>query len=165
MIDVQALRQLKAQLLAKFSDSRLDSVMRCTIELNSRMRSTAGRANYTQNKIILNNRLLSDNPDHLEQTFVHELAHLISYALHGRAGTGHGPNWKRVMRTLGYSPDRTHSLDTSGLRRVHSVKGIARCSCRTYNLKARRFNKILRGAKYRCLLCMTHLEIVDDLRK
>lgn len=162
-MDFNQLDELKALLLSKLEDNpRITHVRDCKIEINPKMRSTAGRAYYRKNKIMMNERLLTDNPHEIEKTFAHELAHLISFALYGEAGKGHGTNWKRVMKQLGYEPDRTHDLDVSAYARKHSVKAYAKCQCSTFALKARRVNKILRGAKYRCLKCSTHLELVTD---
>ncbi len=161
MINVSDLKALRAKLLAKFNDVRLTKVETCQIEINNRMRSTAGRATISLNRIQLNGRLLSNNPEHLEQTFAHELAHLISYALYGATdGSGHGSNWQRVMHTMGYSPDRTHSLDVSGLRHEHKAVAKAKCLCGLHILKARKYNKIMRGSRYRCLKCTQIIELV-----
>lgn len=162
MINFNQLDEFKALLLSKFDSPAMVKIRECKIELNPRMRSTAGRAFYRSNKIQLNERLLTDNPQDIEQTFAHELAHLISYALYGDAGKGHGSNWRRVMKQLGYEPDRTHDLDVSAYARRHPVKAYAKCKCSVYPLKARRINKILLGSKYRCLKCSTHLELVTD---
>lgn len=164
-MDLNLIQSIKARLLAQFNSPEVTNVVgSCNIILCPKMRSTAGKAIYNKNTIKLNIRLLKRHPDHLEQTVAHELAHLISVALYGlEAGRGHGTNWQNVMRRLGFSPDRTHSLDTSGLRRTHEVKGKAKCSCRTFELKARRFNKILNGAKYRCLNCGSHLELLNEV--
>jgi SprT protein len=155
------LEQLKETLLSKIQDPKLETVKACKIEINNRMRSVAGKANYKFNKVILNGRLLGDNPEHIEQTFAHELAHLISVALYGiKEGRGHGQAWRTTMIRLGYNPDRCHKLDVSKYRRRHKVKGYARCSCKTHELKAKMFNKILNDiSKFKCLICNTHLEL------
>lgn len=166
MINLNKLIELKQLLLLKYgNETSLDSVRMCSITINNRMRSTAGRANYARNEIIMNERLLNLNPEHIEQTFAHELAHLISFALYGRNGTGHGRLWQEVMVKLGYSPERTHSLDVKPFKRVHAVKGTATCGCTVYNLKSKRFTKLINGVKYKCLKCGRYLELIDDKSK
>lgn len=161
MIDIDRLTQLRAKLLLPLMpNDAINRALECRIVLSDNMRSTAGRAKYRDNIIILNRRLLSDNPHHIEQTFVHELAHIVSYSLYGNDGLGHGANWQGIMRKFGYEAIRCHNLDTSKYKRRHAIKGQARCQCKTHNLKAIRYNKIMRGAKYSCRLCYSYLELI-----
>ena len=132
----------------------------CTIEFDKKMRTTAGRANYTNNTIKLNYRLFQKHPQHLEQTFAHELAHLASYETFGNRGGGHGSKWKAFMRKFGYRPDRCHSLDVGYLARPQKVVAKARCNCKLWDVKPQRFKKMVSGANYRCKSCKTRLVLV-----
>jgi hypothetical protein len=50
-------------------------------------------------------------------TVLHELAHVIAFARHGRKVKAHGREWKAIMRELGETPNRCHSVNRDGLRR------------------------------------------------
>ncbi len=102
-----AAAQLKTPELVAF----LDTV---TIGFSRRMVGTAGTANLRTQRITLNARLLAQHPDALQPTFLHELAHLLTYKLHKHHG--HGRPWQIVMLQLGQAPQRCHRLDVSGLR-------------------------------------------------
>ena len=53
------------------------------------------------------------------QLVYHEAAHSLADILHQKR-CKHGPLWKRMMRTLGRTPDRCHTVDRSGLHRKGS---------------------------------------------
>lgn len=81
---------------------------------------TAGTATYQRNHIRLNAVLLVENGDKfINRTVLHELAHLLTYQVHGvprdRAGrhAAHGREWKSMMNLLGVESSRCHSYDTS----------------------------------------------------
>lgn len=86
-----------------------------TVAYSRRMVGTAGNANLRTQRITLNARLLAQNPQALQTTLIHELAHLLTYQLHKHHG--HGRPWQIVMLQLGQAPQRCHRLDVSGLRR------------------------------------------------
>ena len=90
---------------------------RVSIEWNRRMRTAAGRAFYQTGQIELNPKLqdLPEDRRNIEifGTFLHELAHLISFArAKGKRIQPHGPEWKQACRDLGIpGEDRCHNLD------------------------------------------------------
>lgn len=86
-----------------------------TIAYSRRMVGTAGTANLRTQRITLNARLLAQHPEALQPTFLHELAHLLTYKFHKHHG--HGRPWQIMMLQLGQAPQRCHRLDVSGLRR------------------------------------------------
>lgn len=151
---------MRSELIAKFlannpnAADALASVARCEIVFNPKMRTALGRAYYQENKIEMNSRVLSRNPEKYDSTFAHELAHLISYALYGRRGAGHGRMWRSVMRSLGQEPTRCHSIDVSDLKRPHRVIHTAKCGCRTgIEIKTKRANYMAQGRTYKCTRC------------
>ncbi len=165
LLEINVLKLLRERLLAKLSAdelAKLGKVVDGPIFIKETMRSCGGKARYSNMSIELNGRLLRANPSHIESTFAHELAHLVSFALYGIDGRGHGRLWKRTMKSLGYTPDRTHDLDTSALSRRRPVVAIAICGCREYPLKALRVNKIRRGVVYKCLACHERLTIKGE---
>lgn len=52
-------------------------------------------------------------PERLVDTLVHEYAHLLAFARHGRAGTGHGPAWRQAMADLGAEPTVRHAYEVA----------------------------------------------------
>lgn len=115
---------------------------------------TAGTANYRSWVIQLNAVLLRENPEEMVyDTLVHELAHLLTVALHGSEASAHGPEWKAVMRSLGVEPSRTHSMDVS-----NAVKGEwvfkYRCACGDHILTEAGHRAIVqRRRSATCKLC------------
>lgn len=81
---------------------------------NRRMRSTAGRAFLNLAKVELNPKLLQlgENPlPNVEQTLLHELAHLLAHHRFGRGIAAHGTEWKQACADLGIPGESaTHSL-------------------------------------------------------
>lgn len=84
---------------------------------NRRMRTAAGRAFFQTGRIELNPKLQelpeTDREREIRNTFLHELAHLVSHArARGRKIRPHGPEWRQACRELGIpGEDRCHSLD------------------------------------------------------
>ena len=106
-----------------------------------------------------------------DNTVAHEIAHLVvmyRYALHLAGSYGgsayraqrrpkaHGPEWQAVMRSMGYEPRRTHSIDRTGLekKRVSRRTVAARCDCREDRLITPYIAKSVRaGFPYVCSAC------------
>jgi SprT protein len=128
----------------------------CKIVVKEEMRTTAGTAYYKANTIHLNKKLFTENINTFNQTIGHEVAHLINYEVYGKRG--HGPTWKNVMIMMGLEPRRCHSYKVE--RRSHKPVAYGKCECRAdIPIKTRRYNKILRGAKYKCTGCNSELQV------
>jgi predicted SprT family Zn-dependent metalloprotease len=72
---------------------------------NNKLWTTCGKAFFRLRKIELHPGLFwehSQFPNQINETFFHELAHLIAnlWAQH----KGHGKEWRQVMRSFGYKP-------------------------------------------------------------
>jgi len=67
-------------------------------------KTRAGLCNYTRKRITVS-RYLAERfeDDEIHQVLLHEVAHALA-----GAGAGHGAEWKRVARELGYVGKRTH---------------------------------------------------------
>jgi predicted SprT family Zn-dependent metalloprotease len=135
-----------------------------TVQLNPTMRTCAGRAFTRQVRVDLHYRLLKDNSAHLELTYLHELAHIISTLKYGRPGSGHGALWKKVMRVLEANDERCHNLDVSAYKRRQTrylyICDNSACGrhVRPIQLSAARHNKMERcAADYRCPGCRSEL--------
>lgn len=83
-----------------------------TVQWNSRMRSTAGRATWPDAVVEVNPALQEISEIETERTFLHELAHLVAYERAGnRRIQPHGPEWRRACCDLGIPGERVgHSL-------------------------------------------------------
>ena len=64
-------------------------------------------------------------PERLLDTLVHEYAHLLAYARHGREGAGHGPAWRRAMADLGAEPRVRHAYEVA--RNAPRQRVVYRC--------------------------------------
>lgn len=155
MIELITLVHNKAvNLLPEIKDIEL------TLNLNSRMRSCAGKALVsratTTGKIQLNYRLHKDNPREIENTYLHELAHVVANIRYNK-NCAHGYLWKRVMRELNANDDRCHTMDTSAYKNK-TTRLLYKCGCKEHTITKNRHNKILRGAIYKCTKCKQQIK-------
>lgn len=96
-----------------------------SVEWNSRMRTTAGRAWWPQGKIELNPKLKTISEEEIWRTLKHELAHLIAFARHGRKISPHGIEWRIACAELGIADETPrHSLpfEPRKIRRKHAYQ-------------------------------------------
>ena len=112
---------------------------RVTVRWNPRMRSTAGRAFWPEALIEMNPALRDISAKEVERTFLHELAHLITYERVGnRRIQPHGIEWQQTCSELGISGERAgHRLPLP--RRTLSRKWRYVCPhCRAHTDRVRR---------------------------
>lgn len=133
---------------------------------------TAGYAVYSKWQIRLNPVLLVENGQaFIDDTPVHELAHLICFKVYPEAhnptqryavfGSSrakrdiHGARWQSIMRTLGSNPTRTHKFDTSNVGH-HKTKYVYKCNCcgKKYAIGPVVHKNITDGAKYHGKCCV-----------
>jgi len=79
-----------------------------SIKFNGRLRRTGGRAMFNRRdkppvRIELSSQYLTTE-ERVKDVLMHELAHVVA-----GIGAGHGPDWVKVMDTLGYKPEVTHN--------------------------------------------------------
>lgn len=109
---------------------------------------------------------MKENPDYIvNQTVVHEAAHLIVYALYNGKAKAHGREWKSVMRRLGVNPSRCHNLDVSNSkqksRRVKRYK--AKCECMIHEITVIKYRRMVIGeATYLCRKCCGRLKSIAE---
>lgn len=100
------------------------------------LRVTAGIAFYNRKEIVLSSLVLNTQ-ERLENTLIHEYAHLLAVERHGMKGAGHGPGWRQAMRDLGVMPEVHHCYDVQ--RNSTRQKVVYRCMrCGTQVDRARR---------------------------
>ena len=131
--------------------------------------TTAGTAHYATHTINFNPELYVRNVDaFLTDTAPHELSHLVAYQVFSK-GRGiriqpHGEEWKRVMRSLGVTPSRCHSFDTSEVKQKKNVVRYQyKCSCRSnIMVSSVRHNRAQQGAKFVCTKCKQPISFVGS---
>lgn len=132
---------------------------------NRRMRTAAGRAFYQNNRIELNPKLQtlpgSDSAREVEDTFLHELAHLVAFNRNRRKRIQpHGIEWKQACADLGIEgEDRCHNLDFKP-RRMKRNYAYECIHCGTVVERVRKFKRTV--ACYPC--CKEHTRGKFDMR-
>lgn len=127
------------------------------------LKAVAGTANSRQNVIKLNDYFLTtETEDMLGDTIPHELSHIVCHWLFPRAKQAHGPEWKRIMRSIfNTEPSRCHNYDIADLKKTGVVKTRTKkrylysCDCgEIHSITTNKHNKIeFKGTVYRCNGC------------
>jgi len=118
------------------------------VEWNSRMKTSAGRADYRRKLISLNPRLF-EHPGEIDRTLRHELAHILAQFRAGRQRIlPHGTEWRKACRDLGITDEkRCHNLPFEAKR--YTPRFIYRCpNCRQEFPRVRRVRRAVA-----CLAC------------
>jgi len=97
----------------------------------------------------------------VRETVPHEVAHVVTWLLHGRRARPHGAEWQAVMHHLGIaSPRRCHDFDMPPVRRQR--RWPYRCACRVHQLSTTRHRRVqTQGIRYHCSACGTALESLE----
>jgi SprT protein len=103
------LEKVARDLLRNHGAARIARHLR--VEWNSRLKTTAGRADYRQKLVSLNPRL-REYPAEIDRTLRHELAHILAQFRAGRRRIlPHGPEWRQACCDLGIADEkRCHNL-------------------------------------------------------
>ncbi len=79
---------------------------------NKRLKTCAGRAHLEDNFIDLSNDLVWEHGEEILMWVIpHELGHFVASEIFGHEG--HGPDFKRVMTSIGCDPSTYHSFENS----------------------------------------------------
>lgn len=126
-----------------------------------------GKAFLSSQRIELNPIVLSlsDAYEHLKDTVIHEVCHVIAFA-HFR-DKGHGRGWKTAMRVCGLSPRRQTSLSGPDFDRMnHGAHRRFKYNCdscgRLFIVSAARHTKILKGKTYLTSCCRSTISFFSD---
>ena len=142
-----ALETEARKLLCSLGAKRIAIELR--VEWNSRLRTAAGRADYSQKLISLNPKLV-DHPAEIDRTLRHELAHILAQFRQKsrRRVSPHGPEWQQGCRDLGIADEkRCHTLPFPAKR--YSPRFIYRCpNCRRDFPRVRKIKRTVA-----CLAC------------
>jgi SprT protein len=135
------------ELLCSLGAKRIATELR--VEWNVRLKTAAGRADYSQKLISLNPKLL-EHPAEIDRTLRHELAHILAQfrAKCRRRLSPHGPEWQQACRDLGIADEkRCHTLPFPAKR--YAPRFIYRCpNCRRDYPRVRKIKRTVA-----CLTC------------
>ena len=133
------------------------------IQWNHRMRSRAGVCRPRQGLVELNPNILKSQ-NQIEEVLVHELCHMAVSQRWPRARP-HGQRWKSLMTKFGFKPLRCHDLVPEKLHRQR--RWPLKCLCGEHQVSTVIFNRIKKGARYRCRACrnVLHSTEMEVLRK
>lgn len=139
-----------------------------TVPVSFRLRGRAAgqwRLRQGQESLHFNERLFAADPgQHLPDTVAHEVAHSVVYRCHGRGKRPHGPEWRAVMKHLGFEPRVTHETSPEMLAQLLNHH-LYHCACRSHALGPRQHQQVHHGKRdYRCRLCGERLTRADQTR-
>lgn len=112
------------ELLRSLGAARIANELR--VQWNTRLKTSAGRADYRHKLISLSPRLL-EHPAEIDRTLCHELAHILAQFRAGRRRIlPHGAEWKQACCDLGIADEkRCHNLPFPARR--YTPRFIYRC--------------------------------------
>jgi SprT protein len=121
--------------------------------------TAAGVCSYERGIIYINHKLWEANRDDmLVQTVGHEVAHHVSFSVHGKIGTGHGQLWAEMMEFFGLPANQYHRYSTKDAVRRRKKLFTWRCEKGhiiqvngKLNIKALRLSQV--GRPMRCTNC------------
>lgn len=125
----------------------------------------------TSTKAVHLNKVTIDVVDQqtLKHIIIHEIAHHVTSIVAPRRKQEHGPEFKRVDRSLGgLGQTKIDIKDASSEFRVKSSSRVTRtveyvCLCNTYNVSMIRHNRIVSGeATYSCTKC--NKKLIQNLK-
>ena len=93
--------------------------------------------------------------DFLARTVPHEVAHLVTWVLYGKAVRPHGPEWQEVMRCFGVEDaSRCHRYEVPQQSVRRQRRWTYRCAGREHQLTTTRHNRVqFDGQRYECREC------------
>ena len=80
-----------------------------SIHFNNNKSNIAGFAYRWEKKVEFNLRFAEEQD--FETTIMHELAHIVQYLVYPFAKQAHGPEFKSIMKTMGFSDRTYHSYN------------------------------------------------------
>ena len=125
-----------------------DLASKVRIAYDRRLRTSAGAAHLDERRVVLNPRLLGENPAELVPTLVHELAHVVVHMWRGRVRP-HGPEFRGLMDAVNMPAEATHSLPADHLRtKRRRYLYLHRCLGCGYSFISRKVRR-----NYYCIAC------------
>lgn len=126
------------------------------------------RTDYRNKKYTmrLNKTLLEEQTDlYINNTVVHEFAHLVTDLVYGRYVNSHGKEWKKVATELGLKNPKATSSLYSLRNRVEKYVYVCDCKNREHFLTKARHSKILKKREsYSCTICNQDLRYSETIK-
>ena len=116
-----------------------------SVRVAGRMRRTLGSYTPSQKQIAISSRLLAmgDEAD-IRQVVLHEVAHAIVHARHGKNTSAHGREFRAVCDEMGIKPRR--HVDVSTERWQSRVRFLSKCGhCKGIIVRKRRVRSVRCG--------------------
>lgn len=127
------------------------------VSLCQNMGVDAGTCDMNGN-IEINADLIARHPEALEEVVAHEFAHHVANQMYHDL-KGHGAEWERVMKALGYAPKANHNYDLSDLRTNDQQVFQYKCFCTTHKVSKEKHQHIQsHGAN--CSYCDNPVKLV-----
>lgn len=125
------------------------------VSFNNRLRTTGGRVFLDKEngtvRMELNEKLLSTNVDIIRMVFIHEVAHLVQFAISGYSN--HDWEFREIMKDLGCEPTTfmPKGLDRSLFKPRETKYHVYECDCgEVHKVKTYKHTKIQKGLVYTC---------------
>ena len=99
----------------------------------------------------------------LSQTVPHEVAHVVTWVLHGHKVRPHGREWQSVMAYFGLAGQRCHSFEIPLSQTRRQRRWQYACDCREHQLSTTRHRRVEQGQRYECRLCHGLLKLKKTL--
>jgi SprT protein len=106
---------------------------------------------------------LRNEAEYMNQVVPHEVSHINDF-WKNPSPWGHGDHWSRIMFDFGVYQERTHNMDTTGIKHKQSRSHIYHCPrCgHIFHLTTRTHNAVLSGRLRVCGHCTCKPVIVYD---
>ena len=126
------------------------NVARIPLKFSRQMTRCGGNFKFTYSgkavEIALSDVLMNmHGEEFVTEVLTHEFAHYMTHLVHGMNVQPHGIEWKRMMRSLGADPKRTHDFATVSNKSQYTY---TLDNGYTVTVGKVRHNKIQRGATY-----------------
>lgn len=126
-----------------------------SLNFNPKLRTTAGRCYHRLRVVELADKMVmckDTSESNATNTLLHETAHAIA-----GYGVGHGPEWKRIARSIGCTGDRCHTMHFS------KVVAFRWCTegCKANNMPVHTKTKKMNRTDLFCTLCKGSVTFVS----
>jgi len=135
-----------------------------TLRFDGKSDITTGTALYKHDQkqmiIKLHGKALETYEDFIEDTVVHEFAHIIQFTNFPSAKP-HGKTFKKLCRLFGGKQDTTHKYDLKALspNKIKKFKHIYHCNCMEHEISPLIHGRMLKGQVRSCRNCKSNLVI------
>ena len=88
-----------------------------SLEIKRLTPRVAGYAHPYSYLVEINELYLKDNLQEMSnQILAHEICHIYNFEYNPEAKQHHGPEWKNIMKSIGYAPDTRHRMKIAEMK-------------------------------------------------